>query len=117
MNSVSPLNRKASLWAVGLMLFALFFGAGNLIFPAYLGQQAGGKLVLCDDGFPVDRRGPAAVGRDCHRLFRFARCAGAGIQGCALVRRGVLAVDVAGQTGGPHRYSELTLNQYSVTSP
>ena len=41
MNSVSPLNRKASLWAVGLMLFALFFGAGNLIFPAYLGQQAG----------------------------------------------------------------------------
>ena len=32
MNSVSQLNRKASLWAVGLMLFALFFGAGNLIF-------------------------------------------------------------------------------------
>lgn len=40
-SNVSPLNRKASLWAVGLMLFALFFGAGNLIFPAYLGQQAG----------------------------------------------------------------------------
>ena len=34
-------HTKASLWAVGLMLFALFFGAGNLIFPAFLGQQAG----------------------------------------------------------------------------
>ena len=34
-------QNQASLWAVGLMLFALFFGAGNLIYPAYLGQQAG----------------------------------------------------------------------------
>ena len=27
--------------AIGLMLFALFFGAGNMIFPPLLGQQAG----------------------------------------------------------------------------
>ena len=27
--------------AIGLMLFALFFGAGNLIFPASMGQNAG----------------------------------------------------------------------------
>ena len=27
--------------AIGLMLFALFFGAGNLIFPPALGQAAG----------------------------------------------------------------------------
>ena len=40
MNSTTS-RSKASLWAVGLMLFALFFGAGNLIYPAYLGQQAG----------------------------------------------------------------------------
>lgn len=26
---------------IGVMLFALFFGAGNLIFPAHLGQLAG----------------------------------------------------------------------------
>ncbi|KRN02702.1 branched-chain amino acid permease [Levilactobacillus senmaizukei DSM 21775 = NBRC 103853] len=26
---------------IGMMLFGLFFGAGNLIFPVYLGQQAG----------------------------------------------------------------------------
>ena len=36
--------------AIGFMLFALFFGAGNLIFPAQLGQEAGTSL------------GPAAVG-------------------------------------------------------
>ena len=27
--------------AIGLMLFALFFGAGNLIFPAFMGQNSG----------------------------------------------------------------------------
>ncbi|NEU35426.1 hypothetical protein GN156_32750, partial [bacterium LRH843] len=34
------LTRKETL-AIGLMLFALFFGAGNMIFPPSLGQQAG----------------------------------------------------------------------------
>ncbi|HLR10288.1 MAG TPA: branched-chain amino acid transport system II carrier protein, partial [Sporosarcina sp.] len=35
------MDKKISLTsyvAIGLMLFALFFGAGNLIFPAELGQ-------------------------------------------------------------------------------
>ena len=31
---------------IGVMLFALFFGAGNLIFPASLGQNAGTKLWI-----------------------------------------------------------------------
>ncbi|WP_156291588.1 branched-chain amino acid transport system II carrier protein [Oceanobacillus salinisoli] len=39
-----------SYLAIGFMLFALFFGAGNLIFPAQLGQYAGTNL------------GPAAIG-------------------------------------------------------
>ena len=30
--------------AIGLMLFALFFGAGNLIFPPALGQASGTSL-------------------------------------------------------------------------
>jgi len=30
-----------NLGFIGTMLFGLFFGAGNLIFPIYLGQQAG----------------------------------------------------------------------------
>ncbi|MBY5034332.1 branched-chain amino acid transport system II carrier protein [Streptococcus gallolyticus] len=36
---------------IGLMLFALFFGAGNLIFPAYLGIYAGSNVWLAVLGF------------------------------------------------------------------
>ncbi|WP_213424010.1 branched-chain amino acid transport system II carrier protein [Bhargavaea massiliensis] len=39
--------------AVGAMLFALFFGAGNLIFPAQLGQQAGDQLWPAVIGFLI----------------------------------------------------------------
>ena len=31
----------ASIFAVGLMLFSMFFGAGNLIFPPMLGIESG----------------------------------------------------------------------------
>lgn len=36
---------------IGVMLFALFFGAGNLIFPAELGQNAGANVWLAIFGF------------------------------------------------------------------
>lgn len=36
---------------VGLMLFALFLGAGNIIFPPYLGQLAGDNIVPAIIGF------------------------------------------------------------------
>jgi len=36
---------------IGLMLFSFFFGAGNLIFPPVLGQQAGDNLLLATLGF------------------------------------------------------------------
>ena len=36
--------RFSSYILIGVMLFALFFGAGNLIFPAELGQNAGENL-------------------------------------------------------------------------
>ena len=39
--------------AVGFMLFALFFGAGNLIFPAQLGQYAGTNLWPAVIGFLI----------------------------------------------------------------
>ena len=39
--------------AVGLMLFALFFGAGNLIFPAAMGQPAGANVWWSVLGFIV----------------------------------------------------------------
>lgn len=38
---------------IGLALFAMFFGAGNLIFPPYLGNLVGGKFVLATLGFVV----------------------------------------------------------------
>src|SRR6476620_9395561 len=37
--------------AIGLMLFALFFGAGNLIFPPALGQASGTSLWPAIIGF------------------------------------------------------------------
>ncbi|MFD6440206.1 branched-chain amino acid transport system II carrier protein [Peribacillus sp. NPDC060186] len=38
---------------IGLMLFALFFGAGNLIFPPMLGQMAGTNVWKANAGFLV----------------------------------------------------------------
>lgn len=38
---------------VGSMLFGLFFGAGNLIFPVHLGQEAGSAVFLANLGFLV----------------------------------------------------------------
>jgi LIVCS family branched-chain amino acid:cation transporter len=38
---------------IGFMLFALFFGAGNLIFPPMLGQLAGTNVWLANAGFLV----------------------------------------------------------------
>ncbi|HAM81911.1 branched-chain amino acid transport system II carrier protein [Ornithinibacillus bavariensis] len=43
----------SSYLVIGTMLFALFFGAGNLIFPAQLGQAAGTNLWLAALGFLV----------------------------------------------------------------
>lgn len=40
-------------FAIGVMLFALFFGAGNLIFPASLGQNAGSNVWLAVAGFLI----------------------------------------------------------------
>lgn len=39
--------------AIGFMLFALFFGAGNLIFPAQLGQYAGTSIWPAVIGFLI----------------------------------------------------------------
>lgn len=42
---------KTDILTLGLMLFALFLGAGNIIFPPYLGQLAGDQLALAIIGF------------------------------------------------------------------
>ncbi len=43
----------ASYLVIGVMLFALFFGAGNLIFPAQLGQYAGTNFWPAIIGFLI----------------------------------------------------------------
>lgn len=50
MDGKENLSLRAYL-AIGMMLFALFFGAGNLIFPAALGQQAGSNVGWALAGF------------------------------------------------------------------
>ncbi|WP_188457017.1 branched-chain amino acid transport system II carrier protein [Virgibacillus oceani] len=47
---------------IGLMLFALFFGAGNLIFPAQLGQNAGTNLWPAIVGFLITGVGLPLLG-------------------------------------------------------
>ena len=49
MNRVSM--RKSDILGMGLMIFAFFLGAGNLIFPPWAGQQAGENLVSALIGF------------------------------------------------------------------
>lgn len=44
-------DSQSNFLATGLMLFALFFGAGNLIFPALMGQQAGSAVFSAMGGF------------------------------------------------------------------
>lgn len=47
---------------VGMMLFALFFGAGNLIFPAQLGQYAGTAVWVAILGFLITGVGLPLLG-------------------------------------------------------
>ncbi|MFU0842834.1 MAG: Branched-chain amino acid transport system carrier protein [Burkholderia sp.] len=48
--ATTPISNKRFV-AIGLMLFALFFGAGNLIFPASMGQASGENYVWAFLGF------------------------------------------------------------------
>ena len=52
--------RKKDMFFLSLTLFSLFFGAGNLIFPPFLGQEAGkmsmralSGFLLTSVGFPI----------------------------------------------------------------
>ena len=60
-------NKSSRYIAIGLMLFALFFGAGNLIFPAAMGQSAGfnvgwALLGFCITGVGLPLLGVMAMG-------------------------------------------------------
>lgn len=44
---------KDKILFVGFMLFSMFFGAGNLIFPPFLGQNAGNQTLMSVIGFLI----------------------------------------------------------------
>ncbi|MEH7438720.1 branched-chain amino acid transport system II carrier protein [Neobacillus drentensis] len=52
MNCLNKLTSKEILF-IGFMLFSMLFGAGNLIFPAYLGQAAGENVWQAVIGFII----------------------------------------------------------------
>lgn len=47
MNQIS----KGEILTIGFMMFSIFFGAGNLIFPPALGQAAGSNVIIAMSGF------------------------------------------------------------------
>ncbi|RLQ93823.1 branched-chain amino acid transport system II carrier protein [Falsibacillus albus] len=54
--------KKTDTFFIGLMLFSMFFGAGNLIFPSFLGAEAGTNFWLAMAGFILTGVGlPVAV--------------------------------------------------------
>ncbi|WP_246421676.1 branched-chain amino acid transport system II carrier protein [Texcoconibacillus texcoconensis] len=53
---------KKETFFIGLMLFALFFGAGNLIFPPFLGQEAGTNYWTAIFGFVITGVGLPVLG-------------------------------------------------------
>ena len=64
-------------FVIGLMLFALFLGAGNIIFPPLLGQMAGNELIAAMTGFLI-----AGVGLPLVAVLAIAN-AGGGLQSIA----------------------------------
>lgn len=53
---------KKDLLFIGLMLFSLFFGAGNLIFPPFMGESAGDKTWIVLLGFSITAVGFPVLG-------------------------------------------------------
>lgn len=61
MNMKQKLSNKETLF-IGLMMFSLFFGAGNLIFPPELGQEAGRNILFAISGFLISGVGLPLMG-------------------------------------------------------
>ena len=58
---MKTLKRKELLF-IGLTLFSMFFGAGNSIFPPFLGEQAGGLAWFAMIGFIISAVGLPVLG-------------------------------------------------------
>ena len=53
--------KKQNLLAIGLMTFAMFLGAGNIIFPPFLGLEAGTQFLPAMLGFLLTAVGLPAL--------------------------------------------------------
>ncbi len=59
-NCLNTLTKKEIMF-IGFMLFSMLFGAGNLIFPAYIGQAAGENVWEAIIGFIISDAGIAIL--------------------------------------------------------
>lgn len=55
-------NRTKDLFIIGFALFAMFLGAGNIIFPPFMGAVAGGEWPLASLGFILTGTGLPMLG-------------------------------------------------------
>jgi len=58
---MTKLTRKDQIF-IGITLFSMFFGAGNLIFPPFLGLQAGNNILPAFAGFAISAIGLPVLG-------------------------------------------------------
>lgn len=56
------LLQKKEILLISLMLFSMFFGAGNLIFPPFLGYEAGEHVWISLVGFIISATGLPILG-------------------------------------------------------
>ena len=65
-DAVSKGNEKSlgvhSEILIGLLLFGLFFGAGNIIFPVKMGQEAAKNFIASSFGFIITAAGIPILG-------------------------------------------------------
>ena len=47
------MNKTKEVFIMGFALFSMFFGAGNLILPPFLGFKAGSDWILVTFGFAI----------------------------------------------------------------
>src|SRR5574337_150861 len=62
-------SSKSKVIPIGFALFAMFFGAGNIVFPLAIGAQAGQNLIYAILGFLVFGVGAPFLGLYATSLF------------------------------------------------
>ena len=64
-------SRMSDILVIGLALFSMFFGAGNIIFPPYLGMESANQWILGFASYYI-----ADIGLAVLAIFAVLRCKG-----------------------------------------